>query len=161
MGRRHGFSRGGAADGSPLVDHGLARSVPRDRVVVLVQRFLLLDTNRLRSNGLRWLGEVFLQAFLTLTIYFVTDRLPYLHQRPSKVERIYDIAEGKPSQRRWKRTPWKIDTYADTNPTMSVTKYSGLNKIAMASFQPKTTKTIYIQYGICAMLDTVLLFAST
>ena len=54
-----------------------------------------------------------------------------------------------------------MDAYTDTNPRRSVTKYSGLNKIAMASFQPKTTNTTYIQYGICAMLDTVLLFAST
>ena len=54
-----------------------------------------------------------------------------------------------------------MDAHADTNPTISVTKYSGLNKIAIASFQPKTTSTTYIQYGICAILDTVLLFAST
>ena len=52
-------------------------------------------------------------------------------------------------------------TYAETNPMISVAKYNGLNRIAIASFQPKTTNTAYIQYGICAIPDTVLLFAST
>jgi len=41
---------------------------------------------------------------------------------------------------------------------VSVAKYNGLNRVAIASFQPKTTA--YIQYGVCAMPDTVLLFAS-
>jgi hypothetical protein len=52
-------------------------------------------------------------------------------------------------------------THAEINPIINVAKYSGLNKIAIASFQPSTTNTPYIQYGICAMPDTVLLFAST
>lgn len=55
------------------------RAVPGYRVVVLVQRFLLLDADRLRTDRLRWLGEVFLQAFVALAIYLVTNCLPYLH----------------------------------------------------------------------------------
>jgi len=54
-----------------------------------------------------------------------------------------------------------MNTHAETNPMINVAKYNGLNRIAIASFQPNTTNTTYIQYGICAMPDTVLLFAST
>ena len=144
-----------------LVNPHLARSVPRDRVVVLVQRFFLLNTNRLCPDRLWWLGEVFLQSFVALTVYLVADGLPYVHQGTGKVERIYDVAGGEPSQRLRETVSWQVVTYAETNPTISVAKYNGLKRIAMASFQPKTTSTTYIQYGICAMPDTVLLFAST
>ena len=81
-------------DGGRLVNPRLARPVPRDRVIVLVQRFFLLDTDRLRPHRLWWLREVFLQAFVTLTVHLVADRLPYLHQGTSKVERIHDVTEG-------------------------------------------------------------------
>ena len=139
----------------------LARPVPRDRVIVLVQRFFLLDTDGLRPDRLWWLGEVFLQAFVALTVYLVTNRFPYLHQGTGKIERIYEVAEGDPNQHLRKRSRGQMETYAETNPMISVAKYNGLNRIAIASFQPKTINTAYIQYGICAMLDTVLLFAST
>ena len=40
------------------MDPHLARTVPQHRVVVLVQRFFLLDADRLRADGLGRLGEV-------------------------------------------------------------------------------------------------------
>ena len=73
------------ADGARLVDPRLARAVPWHGVVVLVQRFFLLDTDRLRADGLWWLGKVFLEAFVALTVHLITDRLPYLHQGAGKV----------------------------------------------------------------------------
>jgi len=72
-------------DGARLVDPRFARAAPQHGVVVLVQRFFLLDTDRLRGDGLWWLGKVFLEAFVALAVYLVTDRLPYLHQGASKV----------------------------------------------------------------------------
>jgi len=54
-----------------------------------------------------------------------------------------------------------MKAYAETSPTANIVKYNGLNKIVIASFHPNTTSTPYIQYGICAMPDTVLRFAST
>ena len=81
-------SRGGC-----LLDPHLARAVPRHRVVVLVQRFFLLDTDRLRRGRLRGLGEVFPHTFVTLTVHLATNCLSYLHQGPSKIERVNDIAK--------------------------------------------------------------------
>lgn len=66
-------------NGTGLLYPHLVRAVPGYRVVILVQRFLLLDADRLRTDRLRWLGEVFLQAFVALAIYLVTNCLPYLH----------------------------------------------------------------------------------
>jgi len=103
---------------------------------------------------------VFPQAFVALTVHLVADRLPHLHQGSGKIEGIHDITEGILNQHLRKVAMGKW-TYAETNPMISVAKYNGLNMIAIASFQPKTTNTAYIQYGICAMPDTVLLFAST
>jgi len=92
----------GAADGGLLVNPRLARPVPRDRVIVLVQRFFLLDTDRLRPHRL-WLGKVFFQAFMALAVHLVADRLPYLHQGTGKIKRIHDVAEGDPNQRLQKK----------------------------------------------------------
>ena len=92
-----GSSERRVMDGVRLVNPHLTRSVPRDRVVVLVQRFFLLDTDGLRPNGLWRLGEVFLQAFVALTIHLVADRLPHLHQGTGKTERIYGVTKGDPS----------------------------------------------------------------
>jgi hypothetical protein len=39
-------------------------------------------------------------------------------------------------------------THAETRATSKNAKYRGLNSTVIASFQPKTTKTPYIQYGI-------------
>jgi hypothetical protein len=52
-------------------------------------------------------------------------------------------------------------THPDAPRTSSPAKYRGLNNTVIASFQPKTTNTPYIHTGICATLDTILLFAST
>ena len=52
-------------------------------------------------------------------------------------------------------------THAEAKAINNVVKYNGLKRIAMASFQPSTTSTPYIQYGIWLTLKTVLLFAST
>jgi hypothetical protein len=82
----------GGNRGARSLDPHLASAVPRYRVVVLVQRFFLLDADRLCTNGLRWLGEVFPQTFVALTVHLATNRLPHLHQGPSKVERVNDIA---------------------------------------------------------------------
>lgn len=80
------FGRRRVAGGARLVNPHLARSVPRDRVVVLVQGFFLFDMDGLRSNGLWWLGEVFPQTFVALAVYLIADRLPHLHQGSGKVE---------------------------------------------------------------------------
>ena len=90
---------------------------------------------------------MFLQAFVALAIHLVTDSLPYLHKWPSKIERICHIA--KVIQVRFAEGGRvRTDTYAETNPMANIAKYNGLNKIAIASFQPNTTNTPYIQYGI-------------
>jgi hypothetical protein len=81
-----------------LLDLHLTRTVPRRRVIVLVQRFFLLNTNGLCADGLWRFGEVFSQSFLALTVHLATDRLPYLHQGAGKVERVYNVAKGDPSQ---------------------------------------------------------------
>ena len=52
-------------------------------------------------------------------------------------------------------------TYADPNAVSKNAKYNGLKSTAMASFHPSTTSRPYIQYGICATLETMLRFAST
>jgi len=124
-----------------LLDPHVARTVPRYRVVVLVQGFFLLDTGRLRADGLGRLGEVFLQAFVTLAVYLVANRLPYLHQGTGKVERVYNVAKGRSGQRRREKAEGAVGTYTEINPMISVAKYNGLNRIAIASFQPKTTNT--------------------
>jgi hypothetical protein len=49
---------------------------------------------------------VFPQAFVALTVYLAADRLPYLHQGTGKIERVYDVAEGDPNQRLWKKVEW-------------------------------------------------------
>jgi len=124
-----------------LLDPRLARTVPRYGVVVLVQGFFLLDTNGLRADGLRRLREMFPQAFVALAIYLVANRLPYLHQGTSEVERVYNVAKDHSNQRRWEKAEGEMDAYREINPMISVAKYSGLNRIAIASFQPKTTNT--------------------
>ena len=100
------FDRGRVVTRGHLVNPHLTRSVPRDRVKVLVQRFFLLNTDRLCPDRLWWLGEVFLQSFVALTVYLVTDGLSYMHQGASKVERIYDVAGGEPSQRLREKVSW-------------------------------------------------------
>lgn len=88
---------GRVANGARLLDLHLARTVPRYRVVVLVQGLFLLDTNGLRADRLGRLREVFLQAFVALTVYLVANRLPYLHQGTGKIERVYNIAKDDSS----------------------------------------------------------------
>ena len=77
------------ADGVRLLDPHLTRTVPWHgivvRVLVLVQRFFLLDTDRLRADRLWWLRKVFPEAFVALTVYLVTDGLPHLHQGTGKI----------------------------------------------------------------------------
>lgn len=99
-------ARFGVAICGCLVNPHLACSIPRDRVIVLVQRFFLLDTDRLRPDRLWRLGEVFLQPFMALTVYFIADGFPYLHQGTSKVERIHDVAESELSQCLWEKVLW-------------------------------------------------------
>ena len=97
---------------------------------------------------------------MALAVHLATNCLPHLHQGPGEIERendVADVIEIRTVEPRGER----VGTYADTNPTANNAKYNGLNRIAIASFQPKTTNTPYIQYGICAIPDTVLLFAST
>jgi hypothetical protein len=71
--------------------------------MVLVQGFFFLYTDGLRADRLGRFGEVFLQAFLALTVYLATDRLPYLHQGTGEIERVYNVAKGNPSQRQRKK----------------------------------------------------------
>ena len=52
-------------------------------------------------------------------------------------------------------------TYEVTSATIASAKYIGLNKIAIASFHPKTTSNAYTHLGICAKPAIVLLSAST
>lgn len=134
----------GTADGARLLNLHLARTVPQHRVIVLVQRFFLLDTDGLRADGLGRFGEVFPETFVALAIYLVANRLPYLHQGAGKIERVDKVTRGDPSQRH-KVVRIQGITHAETSPMINVAKYSGLNRIAMASFQPNTTNTAYIQ----------------
>ena len=74
---------------------------------------------------------------------------------------------GKISRRRGQVKPAisgveeKNGTHAPAARMISMVKYNGLKTTIIASFHPRTTSTPYIQYGICAMLATVLRFAST
>lgn len=52
-------------------------------------------------------------------------------------------------------------TYPVAAATTRNAKYKGLNNTTIASFHPRKISKPYIQYGICATLDTVLRFAST
>ena len=68
-----------AANGACLLNRHLARTIPWYGVVVLVQRLFFLDTDWLCADWLRWLGEMFFQAFVALAIHLVSNRLPHLH----------------------------------------------------------------------------------
>lgn len=53
------FDKRGAVVCMRLLDPHLARTVPWYTVIVLIQRFFLLDADRLRANRLGWFGEMF------------------------------------------------------------------------------------------------------
>lgn len=92
----HGVSYGamkGGGRGACLLDLHLARAVSGYRVIVLIQRFFFFDADRLSTDRLRWLGEVFPQTFVALPIHLATNRLPYLHQGPGKIERVNNITK--------------------------------------------------------------------
>lgn len=82
-----------------LLDLHLPCAVPRYRIEVLVQRLFLFNADRLRTDGLRWFREVFPQTFMALAVYLPTNCLSYLHQGPSEIQGVDEIAGGSKSDR--------------------------------------------------------------